>query len=116
MSTTRSLAGLQKDITGTVRYKDVSFTFTIYPNPHRKTAEEQSILANIFGNRIHKGIRCLDITKDEVQKNIENKNYTALIYVKNDILDDTATGAIQYWNWCDKIHQTDNYGLMTYAA
>jgi hypothetical protein len=102
MSAARSLASLQKDITGTVRYKDVPFTFTIIPNPHKKSEAEKARLANIFGNRIQKGTRCLDITEEEVLKNIENRNYTALIYVKNDEIDDSATGAIQYWNWCDK--------------
>ena len=102
MSSARSLASLQKDITGTVRYNDIPFTFTIIPNPHRKTPDEQAKIARFYGNRIQKGTRCLDITEEEVLTNIQNKNYTALIYVKNDDIDDSATGALQYWNWCDK--------------
>lgn len=101
MSATRSLASLQRTITGTVRYEDISFTFTIIPNPHKKTEAEKDEIVRLFGNRIQKGSRCLDITEEDVRKNIENRNYTALIYVKNDEIDDSATGSIQYWNWCD---------------
>ena len=102
MSGIRSLASLKKNITGTVRYNDTSFIFTIFPNPHKKTETEQRDIIRLFGNRIQKDTRCLNITEEEVQQNIRNKNYTALIYVKNVEIDDTATGALQYWNWCDK--------------
>jgi hypothetical protein len=102
MNPAKSIASLKKNITGTIRYNDVDFSFTIYPNPHKKSAAEQAELVRIFGNRIQKGTHCLGITEEMVADNIIKRNYDALVYVKNNTINDSATAALQYYNWCDK--------------
>ena len=97
----KSIPLLKKIITGTLPYNDKTFTYTIYPNPHNQEAKVKNKLIEIFGNRIQKGQKCLGITEDTVREYIKNKQYTALIYVKNNDTDDSATGALQYWDWCE---------------
>jgi hypothetical protein len=98
----KSLSGLKKNITGTIIYNDIPFSYTIYPNPHKKSDKEQGELIHFFGNRIQKGARCLGITEKMVADNILKHNYDALICVKNNTIDDSATAALQYYNFCDK--------------
>jgi len=97
----RSISSLKKSISGTLAYNDQTFTYTIYPNPHNQVPKIKNELIELFGNRIQKGKHCLDITEDIVKEYITNKQYTALIYVKNNNTDDSATGALQYWDWCE---------------
>lgn len=100
MSAARSLASLKKNIVGTIKYNDSTFTYVIYPNPHRKSLKEKEELIKYFGQRIQKGSPCLGITEKSVSDNIERHNYNALISVKNDNVDDSVTGALQYYDWC----------------
>lgn len=102
MNPAKSISSLKKNITGTIRYNDIDFSYTIYPNPHRKTDAEKAELVSLFGNRIQKGSRCLEITEEMVAENIVKHNYDALVYVKNNTIDDSATAALQYYNFCDK--------------
>lgn len=97
----KSIPLLKKIITGTLSYNDKTFTYTIYPNPHNQEAKVKNNLIELFGNRIQKGQKCLGINEDIVKEYIKNKQYTALIYVKNNDTDDSATGALQYWDWCE---------------
>jgi len=107
----RSISSLKKIISGTLGYNDQTFTYTIYPNPHNQVPKIKNELielfgnriqkGKLFGNRIQKGKHCLGITEDIVKEYITNKQYTALIYVKNNNTDDSATGALQYWDWCE---------------
>lgn len=97
----RSISSLKKSISGTLAYNDQTFTYTIYPNPHNQVPKIKNELIELFGNRIQKGKHCLGITEDIVKEYITNKQYTALIYVKNNNTDDSATGALQYWDWCE---------------
>ena len=97
----KSIPLLKKILTGTLPYNDKTFTYTIYPNPHNQDTEVKNKLIKIFGNRIQKDKECLGITEDIVREYIKNKQYTALIYVKNNDTDDSATGALQYWDWCE---------------
>jgi len=97
----RSISSLKKIISGTLAYNDQTFTYTIYPNPHNQVPKIKNELIELFGNRIQKGKHCLGITEDIVTEYITKKQYTALIYVKNNNTDDSATGALQYWDWCE---------------
>ena len=97
----RSISSLKKSISGTLAYNDQTFTYTIYPNPHNQVPKIKNELIELFGNRIQKGKHCLGITEDIVKEYITDKQYTALIYVKNNNTDDSATGALQYWDWCE---------------
>ena len=98
----KSIPLLKKIITGTLSYNDQTFNYAIYPNPHNQEVKIKNKLIEIFGNRIQKGKKCLGITEDIVREYITNKQYTALIYVKNNDTDDSATGALQYWDWCER--------------
>lgn len=101
MSSARSIAGLKVDRTGTIKIEDTEFEYTIYPNPHKRSDDEQESLAEIFGNRFQNGKPCLDITEEFVLKNIKKNTYSALIFVKNKSHDDSATCSLQYYNWCN---------------
>jgi hypothetical protein len=89
-------------VTGHKEYRDNTFTYTIYYNPHELTDDNKEKIIKLFGNRIQKGEKCLGITEKIVRDNINDKTYDALIYVKNDKIDDTATGALQYRAYCKK--------------
>jgi hypothetical protein len=97
----RSIPLLKKIISGTLSYDDQTFTYTIYPNPHKQDTKVKNKLIEVFGNRIQKDQKCLGITEAIVEEYIKNEQYTALIYVKNNNTDDSATGALQYWDWCE---------------
>jgi len=89
-------------VTGNKEYGGNTFTYTIYYNPHELTDDNKEKIIKLFGNRIQKGEKCLGITEKIVRNNIKTKNYDALIYIKNDKIDDTATGALQYRAYCKK--------------
>ena len=89
-------------VIGQKEYRGSTFTYTIYYNPHELTDDNKEKIIKLFGNRIQKGEKCLGITEKIVRNNIKTKNYDALIYVKNDKIDDTATGTLQYRDYCKK--------------
>jgi hypothetical protein len=96
----KSIPLLSKIITGNVL--DESFTYTIYPNPHRQVSKIKKYLIDFFGNRIQNGEHCLGITEAIVKENIETKNLNALIHLKNNNIEDSATCALQYADHCNK--------------
>ena len=91
-----------KIVTGHKEYKDNTFTYTIYYNPHKLTDDTKNTIIKLFGNRIQKGEHCLDITEKIVRNNINNEVYDALIHVENIDIDDSATGTLQYRAYCNK--------------
>lgn len=99
IGTPKSIPSLKTKIVYNLQYNHDTFTCTIYPNPHRHKIGIQQELIKLFGNRIQKGQHCLGITEDTVKNYIENKNYTAFIYIKNNDIDDSATCSLQYYNW-----------------
>lgn len=109
------LANLKKTISGIIPINTTTFEFTIYPNPHKKLPKNINSITNkeredfdellqiisIFGNRRQaNNTPCLGIDEEFVKKNIYNKNYVALIIVKNTLNGDSTTASLQYWNWC----------------
>jgi hypothetical protein len=102
MSASRSIPALKKTINKTINIEGTEFECTMYPNPHNKSASEINQIVEIFGNRLQNGKSCLGITEDSVRKDINNKVYTALIFVKNNLHNDSATCSLQYYNWCDE--------------
>ena len=91
-----------KIVTGHKEYRDNTFTYTIYYNPHKLTDDNKEKIIKLFGNRIQKGNHCLDITEKIVRDNINKEVYDALIHVKNNDIDDSASGALQYRAYCKK--------------
>jgi len=65
-----------------------------------KDTTEKMIIARL-GNRIQNGQRCLDIDEALVAENIENDEYSAIVFVKNKNYDDAASGTMQYYDWCE---------------
>jgi len=62
-------------------------------------------IVQLFGRRIQKGIACLGITVYTLLSNIINGEYEALFYTKNDNHNDSATGSLQYFQWCKESKQ-----------
>jgi hypothetical protein len=89
-------------VIGQKEYRGNTFTYTIYYNPHELTYDNKEDIIKIFGNRIQKGEHCLGITEKLVRDNIKKDVYDALIHVKNNDIDDSATGALQYRAYCAK--------------
>jgi len=65
-----------------------------------KDTTEKMLIARL-GNRIQNGQRCLDIDEALVAENIENDEYSAIVFVKNKNYDDAASGTMQYYDWCE---------------
>lgn len=66
-----------------------------------KNIPEIHHILTLFGRRIQKdGKLCLGITEDIILTNILKHDYLALVHVTNDDIDDSATAALQYLNWC----------------
>ena len=98
VSLTENISNTITDISGN------SFTYTIYPNPIRKTYKEKKELIKFFGNRkLKDGTPCLGITENVVKNGIKDNTYDAFIHVKNNApeIEDSATCSLQYYNWCD---------------
>jgi len=66
-----------------------------------KADVERALIARL-GNRIQNGQKCLDIDEELVAENIENNEYSAIVFVKNKNYDDAASGTMQYYDWCEK--------------
>lgn len=66
-----------------------------------KDATERALVTRL-GNRIQNGKKCLDIDEALVTENIENDEYSAIVFVKNKNYDDAASGTMQYYDWCEK--------------
>lgn len=97
----KSIPLLSKILEGNLSDGTETFSYTIYPNPHKQTSKTKRDLIKFFGNRIQNGEHCLGITEDIVKENINTKNFNALIYVKNDRIDDSASCALQYSDHCN---------------
>lgn len=87
-------------LTTTIASNDTVFRSDIYTNPSAQPKRTQSSLIRMFGNRITHGAPCLGITTDIVRDNIQNGDYSAIGFVTNTSADDTASAALQYYDWC----------------
>jgi hypothetical protein len=95
----KSIPLLTSIITYTFSNNDESFTCTIYPNPHNQKPKLKRELIKYFGNRIQNDKHCLGITEDTIIDHINIQNYCALISVENNNKNDSATAALQYYDW-----------------
>lgn len=95
----KSIPVLKKIITYSFSNNDETFTCTIYPNPHNQPPIIIKKLIEYFGKRIQNDKHCLGITEDTIEEHINIKNYCALISVENDNKTDSATCALQYYDW-----------------
>jgi hypothetical protein len=91
-------------IVGELALQGEEFEYEIFFLPiigASKDTTEKMLIAR-FGNRIQNGQRCLDIDEALVTENIENDEYSAIVFVKNKNYDDAASGTMQSYDWCEK--------------
>jgi hypothetical protein len=92
-----------KPITGKIHLEGHEFDYEVYLLPiigDDKEKVEKDLIHRI-GNRMQKGKHCLDIDEAVVSQNIENNEYSAIGFVKNHAHDDSASGTMQYYDWCE---------------
>ena len=82
-------------------YSLTNLTVSEFKSGVEKTVNETiTELSRRLGNRIQNGKVCLDVTEELARDNIENADYSAIVFVKNKNHDDEASGTMQYFNWC----------------
>lgn len=86
---------------GVLNLKGVKFAYEIYINPITHSGETKTYMINKLGDRIKNGQICLNVTKERVRTTIENNDYAAMAFVKNQDTDDEASGALQHYDWCN---------------
>lgn len=95
---------LEEDIVkdGVTETISAEFSYEIFLLPIIGNNANNTIsqLINRLGDQIQNGKPCLEITKKIVEDNIENDEYTAVIFVKNKNYDDKASGTMQLYDWC----------------
>jgi hypothetical protein len=92
-------------IEGEKEFKGVTFRYLLYLNPSYLAKEDKQYIVDNFGDRMVKGQVCLDITKANTKRNLKNKEYSAIAFVKNANMPegskDEGSGARQFYDWCD---------------
>jgi len=93
-----------KPIKGEVHLEGHDFNYEIYLLPIIGDDQEkvERDLIKRLGNRMQKGKHCLDIDESTVEQNIENEEYSAIVFVENKNHDDIASGTLQYYDWCEE--------------
>jgi hypothetical protein len=93
-----------KPITGELHLEGHDFKYEIYLLPIIGDDQEkvEKELIKRMGNRMQKGKHCLDIDEEIVERNIENEDYSAIVFVENKNHDDVASGTLQYYDWCEQ--------------
>jgi hypothetical protein len=91
----------KKVIQDTIIIKDVSFNYRLYYNPKNLPQIDQQYIIDNLGNRMQGDTVCLGTTAEVVEAAITRGDYQIVGFVKNSSTDDSASGVIQYWNWCN---------------
>jgi len=86
---------------GELDLKGVKFKYEIFFKPNKQKPEVKTYIINKFGDRIVKGKICLGITKEIVKETLENNDCVVIAFIKNAQQNDEASGALQYWDWCN---------------
>ena len=86
---------------GIIEIRGTKFQYEIYYSPIQHSDSTREELINRYGTRLHNGQLCLGITKDIVRNTMNNNDYHVLGFVKNVAEEDEASGALQYWDWCN---------------
>jgi len=94
-------------LTGELQLKGEHFKYEVYLLPiigadnNKITAVEEDLIKRM-GNRMQNGKHCLHIDETIVSRNIENNEYSAIVFVENIQHNDAASGTLQYYDWCNK--------------
>jgi hypothetical protein len=86
---------------GTIEIRGTKFQYEIYYSPIQHSNSTKEAIINKYGTRLHNGQLCLGITKDIVRDTLSNNDYNVIGFVKNASQEDEASGALQYWDWCN---------------
>ena len=88
---------------GETHYKGENFRYVIYTNPKSLPKATRQAIVDRFGTRYVNGEACLGITKADAQRNLDNREYTAIAFVENTdgVKKDEGSGALQYYDWCE---------------
>jgi len=86
---------------GLIEIRGTKFQYEFYYSPIKHSNSTKEAIINKYGTRLHNGQLCLGITKDIVRKTMEDNDYHVIGFVKNLSLEDEASGALQYWDWCE---------------
>jgi hypothetical protein len=93
-------------LTGEVRIEGQDFKYKAYLLPiigddDDKIMDVENELVKQLGNRMQNGKHCLDIDETIVSDNIDNDEYSVIVFVENKHHNDVASGTIQYYDWCE---------------
>lgn len=86
---------------GTLEIRGTKFQYEIYYSPIQHSESIKEDIINRYGSRLHNGQICLGITKDIVRNTMNANDYHIIAFVKNVHQEDEASGALQYWDWCN---------------
>jgi hypothetical protein len=81
--------------------EDFEYEYFLLPIVGPNKSEIEQMLISRLGNRVQNGKKCLDIDEELVTTNLENDEYTSVVFIKNKNHDDVASGTMQYYDWCE---------------
>jgi hypothetical protein len=82
--------------------EDFEYEYFLLPVIGPSKVETEKHIISRLGNRIQNGKKCLDIDEELVATNINNEDYSSVVFIKNKNHDDLASGTMQYFDWCNK--------------
>ena len=82
---------------GKLKIKGTQFQYEVIIRPNKHLPEIKERIINKFGDRLS----CLGITKEIVEETMGNDDYMVIAFIKNTTQNDEASGALQYWDWCN---------------
>lgn len=115
----RALYGVNNNETetkklGTMNVDGTEFEYEIYLLPILSTNPDKYViekdLIQRLGTRTKNGKLCLDIGVDIVEKNLKNDEYSAMAFIKNKKCNDSASGTLQYMDWCSNTEKIRTNG------
>jgi len=81
--------------------EDFEYEYFLLPIIGNNKSETEQLLISRLGNRIQNEKKCLDIDEELVATNIDNDDYSSVVFIKNKNHDDVASGTMQYYDWCE---------------
>ena len=81
--------------------EDFEYEYFLLPIIGQNKSETEKMLISRLGNRMQNEKKCLDIDEELVTTNIENDEYSSIVFIKNKQDDDVASGTMQYYDWCE---------------
>lgn len=95
--------GTNNKIVGKMYLDNLVYEYIIYLMPIQNTIYEAEVVS-FFGNRYQNGQKCLNLNEEDILHYIDNNEpqVSAFIIVNQQGSDETASGTIQIYNWCNR--------------